>query len=598
MSDILISFQPDHSNDINRAKDLMKYYDSVKVVAFNFENASFAISRSDDLNLWGPYENKEKGIFVALTGRIALDPEIWTKQQIKSSSGKCIACEYIAQEYLKIGEDCVKKLNGNYNVFIYDYKNEVLIIGTDRCGSVPIFRSTNNTKQLVIGSHPDIVASIANQTELDNISCAEFVITGKLTPPYTYYRNIKFLSSGTIHKFSRLRDKDFEVKQDKYFDFPYNFDHGLKENDLIEELVNAFKKAVNRRSLSIFGKTGVSMSAGLDSRAVLCSAGSFNNLVAFSFYDEENNELQLAKRIAEEVGVPFIPIKRDFEHYGNSLIEGVRISGGMSDFGNNHYLGVRSKLIDYKIDNILSGFHCDYLFKGLAYNRKENKLLRRFKLSKFDYSWYMPVYWGKSKFKDDVKNRLDSVFNTECNNLSYIERQRTFPLCYEPDNFQTVVPQRVLGWYLPTIDKDIIDVYLKIPPSLKVNIDFFNKVTSMICGKDISRIKNNNTNAPLNAGIIEVSWNKNIRAIRSKLSLENKRGISVDSWPNWNYYLKNSIVINRLWADHSNASSEFITEIIGEDIKSTNPYEYINNNKARLLRRVLTLKTWFQYKIV
>lgn len=134
-----------------------------------------------------------------------------------------------------------------------------------------------------------------------------------MSHPYTYYKNIKSLDYGSVYEFdlSSRNVKCESVK--KYFEFNFDVENSLSEWDLAEELATAFKKAVNRRILPVFGKGVFSLSGGLDSRTLLCAAENKDDIVAFSFFDEENLEFKTARAIAKEAGVELIPLKRDFE---------------------------------------------------------------------------------------------------------------------------------------------------------------------------------------------------------------------------------------------------------------------------------------------
>jgi len=601
MSDIFINCRLEETRDLSSIYNLMKFYDDIKLNKYEFDKFNILLSQSDDWNIWGPYQNEADKIFIALAGRIALDSAEWEKaKEIEGEGG--LACKAIYHRYRTGGIENLHDLNGNFVVLIHDAIKLKLYIITDRCGMFPCYFSDINKKSLTICSHPDVLAShLGISNEWNMTSMAEFLITGRVSFPHSYYKDIKALEYGYIHTIDLSDTKPvYETKQ-QYFDFNFQIDPSLSEWNIAEELASAFTKAMNRRTLPIFGQTALSLSGGLDSRALLCSPDNKENIWTVCFYDEENLENQIAKSIAREANVRFIPLKRDFDHYGNNAEMGIRISGGMGDFGNNHYLGFRQNFLDLGIDNLISGFYCDYLFKGLVFDKKYNKYLRRESFTDFRYDNYMPYYWFNTPYSGDVKARIDKMFpenlrkdNSDIAKLQ-IAHRRIFPFYSEPDHQETIVPQRVMGWYLPIVDNDIIDVYLKVPPKFKLNTSMYSKMAELQCGEKISSIMDVNTGTKVNASRPSIIVHGYKRAMQRKFQ-KRKESIATDeSWPNWPFYIYNSHKIHSLWKQDNDIARDVFTEILGEDPFKKEIREY-RGKDLKLFLRLLNLKLWIDQR--
>lgn len=599
MGDFFLNFANEPDNRQCSIAKAMRYYDDMVVREINCEKYAIVLSRMDDWNIWGPYGSIDGCVYVALAGRIALDSHEWeAAREIPGDGG--LACKAIYKLYRDGGIKALESLNGSYAVILHDKHTGKLHLINDRCGMYPCYSTQTNGNGYAIGSHPDIIAEATNQkNNRDLTSMTEFLITGKVSYPNSFYENIKALDYGSIHTFDLNTDGIIYESGRKYFDFKFNIDQGATEWDLAHELAAAFKNAVKRRTLPLFGRTGISLSGGLDSRALLCAADDREKIWTFCFFDEENREYEIAKEIAEKTAVRFIPLRRSFDHYGMNANMGVKISGGMGDLANNHYLGFRDTLKSLGIENIIAGFYCDYLFKSLVLNKTKNKLLRRERFTGFRYDNYVTFFWAGTTYAKNVKERQDLLFPDELkkDESDYgrleIERRRLFPLYTEPDNMETLVPQRVMGWYLPIVDNDIINTYLKIPPNYKLNTSMYSKTVELICGNKISRITNANTGAKVNANQLSVIIQGIKRSIQYKKQIKKKSMATTESWPNWYYYVQHSEVIKHLWMDKKQFAETLFVESMG-----FNPYEksIANHTKTEidleLFRRMLTLKIW------
>ena len=602
MGDFVLCSESLRLEQEERVTKLMKYYDDVDVRSFHFQKFTLLLSRVDGWDLWGPYHSIDGNLFVGLAGRIALEADEWEKAKSLPGDGG-LACKAVAKMYQEGGIHNLGNLNGNFVIFVYDSSLQQLHIITDRCGMYPCYVSNIKENDFVFGSHPDILANILNTAQdWDLTSLAEFLVTGKVSFPYSYYKPINALDYGTIHNIDLTSDQIIHKKK-KYFDFNFNIDHKLTEWDLAEELACAFRKSINRRTLPIFGQTGISLSGGLDSRALLCSADDRKNIWAFCFFDEENLEYRIAKEIAQGTGVKLIPLKRDFDHYGDNAEMGVKISGGMGDFGSNHYLGFRNSFRNLGIENIIAGFYCDYLFKNLVLNRHKNKFLRTEKFSQFKYDNYMPFFWSNTVHSHRAKERLDELFpqtvkdnETELGRLE-IEKRRLFPLCNEPDHQETLIPQRIMGWYLPIVDNDIIDTYLKIPPKYKLNTSMYSKMVELQCCKKIPKVINSNTGARVNASQVMLILHGIHKTIQSRIKKKKKNIATNESWPNWPFYIYNSKKIDFLWMHNNKPARDIFKELLGNDPYDKKITAYQENRDLKLFLRLLTLKIWIDQRI-
>jgi asparagine synthase (glutamine-hydrolysing) len=566
---------------------------------------SLVISRVDSFELWGPceLETGDGKITVALVGRVAMDETEWNSAAARNGAGG-LACRAILARYLQDGVGAFSALNGNFAAFIHDERVNRLYFATDRCGILLAYGAGSLGHASVFCSHPDVLATVIGEEQnLDHVSMAEFLSTGRLTFPYTYYRNIRALDPATVHTFALGQGRGFvEQAQTPFFNFEYWADVDTGEQDLAEELAHSFSAAVQRRSSPRFGTTGVGLSGGLDSRAILCTSRPRENVRAFNLYDQLNTESRTATALAQAAGVELFMIQRDFDHYGNSADLGVRISGGMGNIASNHFLGARKRFSALGINNLLTGCYCDYLLKGLSLNTGERKISRREVIRPFSFEHYHRHFNGRAKQSAQVQDRLCSRFPEFSKPVLAdedwfnVEVKRAFPLAYEGDLAQRVIPQRVMPWFLPICDNEVINTYLKIPPRFKLNNSIFKRMVRLVCDDKVAAVPDSNTGAPLDASMGRYTLHRYLSAIKNRLRQKAAPGIATrGSWPNWEYYLGHSRVIASLWGRENALAVDTFDRLLCQPPLSTPPGQY-SGREIEYFLRLFTLKLWLDQR--
>jgi len=588
----------------NTLEKNLKHFDDSIIYTFHKGHIYLVLSSCDAPDIWSPFVHEEEGIGVFIVGRIALPSNEWSVAGQQQGRGG-LACKWIYSNYKKKGLKALEELNGAYTVFIMDESAHTVHLVTDRCGMYQCFHYRKSNHELVFSSNADILAKTCGVSgQLDITSVGEFLMTGKVSFPFTYYERIKSLSPGTI--FTYLIDPNGTVSSSshRYFDFSFEIDSRSDEWALAEELAEAIKNAVRKRTLPLFGKCGIFLSGGLDSRTLLCAADNKSNIVAFTFFDKENYEYRIARRIAEEVGVEFFPLKRDFEHYGNFAEQSIQLGCGMGDCFNNHFLGFRDILKQRGVGNIITGFYFDYFFKGLALDRAmvpyAGTKYRIEKEGEFKFEHYKPHFRFETEVSRHVEERLDESFPHDLRNpytpdkRLIIMSRRLFPLCYEPDHAETVVSQKAFPWYLPIVDNDILRMYLRIHPNQRLNAALYTKAVKIVVGNKIASIPDTNTRSRVGATNIEKMISFYIMASKEKMrkyfGLRKQSIANEGSWPNLDYYIANSKVIREIWERPNDLAEELFSEIIGyKDYKLISNY---SQRKLYLFLRLFTLKVW------
>src|SRR5208282_851653 len=162
--------------------------------------------------------------------------------------------------------------------------------------------------------------------------------------PFTYYQRIKALPCASLTMVALNGDRARVESTRPYFEFRFNPQPEETLEELADELAAGFRKSAAKRTLPIVGRTVVGLSGGLDSRTLLCAVPHRDSVVSFCCYDEENEGVRTARRIAREAGAEFVPLRRGNDFYADHAALGVKISAGMGCIASNHFLGFRNEL--------------------------------------------------------------------------------------------------------------------------------------------------------------------------------------------------------------------------------------------------------------
>jgi asparagine synthase (glutamine-hydrolysing) len=596
VSDFLLDLREPSRRDPDAAAARLRFYPDMSVHRLDRPSFSLVVTRADEPATWGPCEMQGGGL-VALGGRLAFDEAAWKAAAGVAGEGG-LACKAVARSYTEQGERALERLNGNFLVVLHDERERALILATDRCGMYPCFR---HAAEPVYASHPDVLAAATGEaSRWDMTSLAEFAMCGRVSNPCTYYERIAAVPSGSLLRFDLASGRAAPPSERRYFRFAFSPETSAPAGRLAADLGRAFQAAIGRRTLPSLGRAAFALSGGLDSRVIASLAGNKAESVAFCSVESENREHAIARDIAARAGIEFFTLRRPPDFYGENAEMGVRISGGMGSLANNHFLGFRGWLRDRGVRSLLTGCYCDYLFKGLVLDKTTGRITKRQALAPFRDQHYFTYFPLASPHAARVAERQGGLFppelrrDTSIRAKLEIERLRTFPLFYEGDNMQRVVPQRVMPWYLPIVDNDLLDVYLRLPPAVKLNRRVFSLMVRRQCPPGVAGVPDANTETRVGAGPVEVAARRLQRFLATRLT-PGAAGAAAGCWPDWATYVPSSPALRRLWEREPASSREVLRELAGDRVFRARVDDY-RGGDVYLLVRLLTLKVWLDQR--
>lgn len=445
----------------------------------SFNKKYISINRKCNLKHWNPYLDEKNNIQIIILGRPIIKVSDWKQFQKNDES---YITKFLIKKYinLKINDFCTQ-LNGAYSILVLDYRFNKLLIITDKLGVYPIYTFGNNLDVFQFSSNFNIlVDNLRSQINFDFISLAEFLKKGFIYHPNTQFKEIKTLDSGS---YCILDFKNKIIKKKKYFKFQpkplYNF------NFLVNKLSKALVKSIENRTIEPFGKKVVFLSGGADSRMILANSTD-PKTEAVTLYNVENNETKLTKKIAKTLKKKIHLIKRENNYYYKSFDQSIKVNGGRCSPTDDHFLNLKNNKIIKKYDTILTGCYADWMFKGIALDRKQlfflNKKLPLYRLKNFSHDFFSKRTLLDRKYEKLIKEREDAIFSNKKNHLSN-EICRIFPLFQEETASTRLTLQQLLPWDTIFSDNDLIEVYQEIPAKYKINAEVYDKAVSLILNK-------------------------------------------------------------------------------------------------------------------
>jgi asparagine synthase (glutamine-hydrolysing) len=548
---------------------------------------------------------------VLLAGRVAFDESQWQRAEALPFEGG-LAGRLLIEQWLNSPAQFADAANGAFGIVLFDPRDRSLHLWTDRLGVFPFYQA--DAGPLMLCSHPDVLADALHEEgracDFDQTTLAEFIATGSAVQPFTYYRQIRQLEPASHYRWD-LRDTPSLATQETYWQPAYATQTPAKDfKAMTEALAEAITKAVRRRTLPRLGRPVVLLSGGADSRCAVFAASEPTKVTCCTLFDEPNAELAAAQRLAAAAGASHHALRRDPDYYALNAAESVRISGGMWSVLDAHYTGAVAAIRSLQPGVILTGCYADYMFKGLLLNRRHRTFLGRnlplYQLADFSFEFYQPHVALAADWQRCVDERLNGRFAERLRRPHEQERLlvedlRLRPLSREPDASGRLILWRTLPWDPLLSDRDILEVYGRLSPEMKLNGIVFGKAVGKVIGPAGRRIPNNNYGTPVDASEFgRVAWflwavlKRKVRRLMGRETAASKLA-TTGSWPNWSYFVAHSPALAQLWAGPSPGERECFGDILGYDPWQVSLAEW-GRRDAILFMRLVSARLWLHQR--
>ncbi len=506
----IISSRDVQSNTSTLEKMIASVKHSEKYKVDKYKKNSLYMARVH-LGLFNPEQqpifNEAKNLCIFMDGKIyGYKEKILELKQIGHKFKVNNEAEFCLHFYEEYGKKFVKELNGTFIIAIYDFEKESLLIFNDRYGLLPHYYTVHNNKLLFAPETKAILQDNTFKKELNDEAIADLFAFGELFGTKTFFKEIKLLFPASI-----LTYENEEVKIESYWNFRYNSDYTILEEDFVTQLVETFKKAVNIRIEDGY-RYCVSLSGGLDSRAVIAAIDSKKrkNIRAFTFGPLDSDEVKIAKKVADELKIHFLHRDIPPDMIIDNAEEEVWLTEGKAHIGNS-FIYPLHKSIRNIIDIVFDGYELGVILGGNYSNRKVYRCKNKEELTKRLLKYrlfpekefkelFNPNYYSKIKdnalisFKKELdKSNSDSLGN-KCDN--FFLRTHTVSSA----TMGEVLTRDAIETSFPTFDNDFINIILKIPPKFRLNYRIYRKFLKELSPK-LSKIPYNKTMVPIKASL-------------------------------------------------------------------------------------------------
>lgn len=457
--------------------------------------------------------------------------------------------EFCLHSYEEYGKDFINSLNGSFVLAIYDLKRKKVMIANDRYGFRPLYYATSDGKLLLASEVKAILEDGAFKRELNDETIADFFAFGEILGNKTFFKGVETLPPASVLTYD---GGDISIQQ--YWDFDYEPDYSLSEDEIVARLVQTFKKAVDIRMRDNL-RYGISLSGGLDSRTVLAAINRSqrHRVMAFTFGTPGCDELKIAQMVAKKAGVNQMIIEYNTDELVPHAEEVVQLSDGMDTIGVS-FLPYAFDRVREHVDVQLGGVALDLSLGGSFLGRRVLKAKSDEELVRI---WYrkmalFPPQAMAALFTNDYYAAIkDMPLSSLADALRRakpehpVNKSDCFSLRNHVRRFTilgSVIGRNKAEEAMPTFDNRFIEVMLKIPPELRINHRIYRKFL-MRLAPELAAIPYNHTmvraDAPLmvwRLGRIYQYAKEKIkkeiwRLTRGRIYLPNKRSyVNLDEW--------------------------------------------------------------------
>lgn len=608
MGGVFVAFEDPQQVRARRAAGWLRFFPDAESRVFAAGPLGVTWVSYDPPELFAPAHDPLTGVRVWTAGRLSWSEQEWTRAEGLAQFRGGLSTRLLLSCYLEEGPAAFAHCNGPACAFLFDPREHSLYLWTDRFGYQPAYLyAPDSPRRCVIATHPDVIARDPHcATTRDEVSLAEFLSAWRVTPPHTYYREVRYAGAASLHHWN-LKDEIHTRRLHWSPDFAAAADPA--DPDLLAaRLRSALESAIRVRTLPRLGPVGLLVSGGMDSRALLFARSPGVSAIACNLFVRSGKEASVARELCRRAGVPFRGVRIDEDWYPRWALLGAKLSGGLSLLEDNHYLGLRDLFRSLGVRTLLSACSVDWLFKGYGLDRERRRLLGRplpvFRLSEHRSPGFPPNAPRPlpPAFAAEAQERLEAWY-ADCptrlvrdEDWRRCEDRRVRPTCYAV-SISGPLMYRAYPYDTFCGDRALADCYELIPARWKSNSRVWGKAVRSLC-RGAEDVVDSNWGAPLAASNAEkvarflAGWPlRKIHALRRRTRPDILRLETSGSWPNLGWYVAHSARLRERWEGAESAHRKLLSAVWGEDPWAT-PLAQWSRRGSEFFRLFTLLSHW------
>jgi asparagine synthase (glutamine-hydrolysing) len=238
-----------------------------------------------------PMVDAELGLTIVFNGTIYNYPEL--REELRGMGYHFFSggdTEVILKAYAAWGEECVERLHGMFAFAIWEMHAQRLFLARDRLGIKPLYYSLDERRLLIGSNIQSVLAAGGVDTSIDPVALHhQFTLHAVIPAPRTILNGVRKLEPG--HTLTIEKDGTSTLRQ--YWTlYAMRPVMPMDEEEWLDAVHTALKKAVKRRLDIADVPVGVLLSGGLDSSLLvgLLAEQGVKEILTFSIGFEDQPE--------------------------------------------------------------------------------------------------------------------------------------------------------------------------------------------------------------------------------------------------------------------------------------------------------------------
>ena len=327
-----------------------------------------------------PISNEDGSIWIVFNGEIfnyvELRPDLEKRGHHFSTNSDTEVIVHLFEDY---GPNCLKYLNGQFAIALWDANKRTLFLARDRLGIRPLFYTITDGAFIFGSEIKAILADRRTRAEIDPISMDQIFTYWSTLSPRTVFKGIYEVPAGHY-----LLAQAGELKVERYWQVDFPADSPVRDEKKLEDYLEEFQALLvdaTQIRLRADVPVGAYLSGGLDSSTTSAIIRNYTNnrLDTFSiaFTDPEYDESQYQRKMAELLGTDHHVVYATHEEIGRVFPDVVWHVETPILRTSPAPLFLLSRLVrEHKYKVVMTGEGADEFLAG--YNIFKEALIRRF----------------------------------------------------------------------------------------------------------------------------------------------------------------------------------------------------------------------------
>lgn len=216
-------------------------------------------------------------------------------------------------------KDLVPRLNGAWGLVV-DWGGKHVLAAVDRCRSIPLFYARTSYGYIIASSTNNIATQLGD-IEIDNISAAEFLLSGYVSGRATLYKGVYQIQPSELVEFDVSNAEPRHVGYDHFHGFSEDIAIA-SQTELEEELEQIFETTFARFAATLRGKRVIlPLSGGYDSRLIAWMLKKYgvHDVLCYTYGVATNPQRTIAEQVAKALGFEWRFIEYDAQRWADCM---------------------------------------------------------------------------------------------------------------------------------------------------------------------------------------------------------------------------------------------------------------------------------------